>query len=67
MNSLFNILQLNVATDDDIQPIRNPSCYDLDNFKFLAEKDKESFSTLSSNREYINAKFSEIYSDFYSK
>ena len=60
VNSLFNILQLNEATDDDFQPIHHSSYYDLENFKLLAERNNERFSILSSNIESINAKFSEI-------
>ena len=59
MNSLCNILQLNEATDDDIQPIHHSSYYDLDNFKLLAERNNEQFSILSSNIESTNAKFRE--------
>ena len=44
MNSLFNILQLNEVTDDDIKPIRHSSYYDLDNLKLLAERNIERFS-----------------------
>ena len=55
MNSLFNILQLNEATDDDIQSIHHSSYYDLDNFKLLAERNNERFSILRSTIESINA------------
>ena len=37
-NSLFDILHLNEATDDDIQSIGHSSYYDLDTFNLLAEK-----------------------------
>ena len=43
INSLFNILQLNEATDDDIQLIRHYPYYHFDNFKILTERNNERF------------------------
>ena len=57
-NSLFNILQLDETLDEDIQPIRHSTYYDLD--KLLAERHNKRFNTLSTHIESINAKHSKI-------
>ena len=54
IKSLFHILQLNEATEDDIQPICHSPYHDLNNFKLLVERNNESFSILSCNIKYIN-------------
>ena len=55
-NSLCDILQLNEANENDIQPIIHYPYYDMDMLKLLTEQNNGCFSILSSNVEYINAK-----------
>ena len=59
-NSLCDILQLNEANENDIQPIIHSPYYDMDTLKLLTEQNNGCFSILSSNVESINAKMNEI-------
>ena len=54
--SLCDMLLLNEANENDIQPIIHSPYYDMDKLKSLAEQNNRCFSILSSNVEYINAK-----------
>ena len=54
--SLCDILQLNEANENDIQPIIHSPYYDMDMLKLLTEQNNGCFSILSSNVESINAK-----------
>ena len=59
-NSLCDMLQLNEANENDIQPIIHSPYYDMDMLKLLTEQNNGCFSILSSNVESINAKMNEI-------
>ena len=59
-NSLCDILQLNEAHENDIQPIIHYPYYDMDMLKLLTEQNNGCFSILSSNVESTNAKINEI-------
>ena len=59
-NSLCDMLQLNEANENDIQPIIHSSYYDMDMLKLLTEQNNGCFSILSSNVESVNAKMNEI-------
>ena len=59
-NFLCDILQLNEANENDIQPIIHSPYYDMDMLKLLTEQNNGCFSILSSNVESINAQMNEI-------
>ena len=59
-NSLYDMLQLNEANENDIQQIIHSQYYDMDMLKLLAEKNNINVSILSSNVESVNAKMNEI-------
>ena len=58
--SLCDMLLLNEANENDIQPIIHSPYYDMDELKLLTEQNNRCFSILCSNVESSNAKMNEI-------